>query len=132
MLSSSDQACDADTIANSNTPAILVLSNARCSINSVCIVREVISSTSQDPSSSVDEDTSLPLCIPWTIDTKYYSAATKFWIDVSESNPNSSNDDFDMSMWISSLADAVDAFVYIYDKSEVNPIVLLLYNLYLS
>jgi hypothetical protein len=43
------------------------------------------------------------------------SAKVRFWIDGCSTAPIGD----DMGRWISSLSDAVDAFVFIYDKSKV-------------
>jgi len=52
-------------------------------------------------------------CIPWVLDTKYYTAEVGLWIASTVKG-----DVFDINDW-SKIAPAVDAIIFVYNKKEV-------------
>ncbi|KAJ3292922.1 hypothetical protein HK104_004900 [Borealophlyctis nickersoniae] len=88
-----------------------ILVTGRPGVGKIDLVKRILSiypNSSQAP----PESSTQPLCIPWTIDTKYYTAEVGFWVDSAEGVTQT-----DVEAW-EVLNDAVDGFMFVFNRSK--------------
>lgn len=91
---------------------ILVL--GRANIDKANVVNRIISESNQDIKTASKDSSNL---IPWTIDTKYYTADVSFWLDDTVAD----GDKEAIAMYMNEengIGDAVDAILFVFDKSS--------------
>ncbi|KAJ3280326.1 hypothetical protein HK104_000752 [Borealophlyctis nickersoniae] len=88
-----------------------ILVTGRPGVGKLALVKRILS-IYPDSSQAPPENSTQPLCIPWTIDTKYYTAEVGFWVDSAEGVTET-----DVEAW-EVLKDAVDGFMFVFNRSK--------------
>ncbi|KAI9359685.1 hypothetical protein DFJ73DRAFT_110784 [Zopfochytrium polystomum] len=100
--------------------SILVL--GRSASNPMGFVEDIIklnaaasppTTTTTTPAPAASLSAGTPRCVPWTLTTKYYTAALTFWIDTTDTplSPAEANE------W-NVLGPSIDGFIFLYDKTK--------------